>query len=433
MKKIYSSLALLFFGLGVNAQTLTLQDAIGISLQNNHGIQVRKLQNEATQKDVHVGKTGLLPKVDAVAGGNYSNNTSDVTFAGNIPSIIGANAILKGYNAAVQLSYTLFDGLGTFNSYQKLKNLGELSDIQSKISIESTLLQMIANYFDVVRNVQLTKVYEATLAISKERLAKANDNYAYGAAAKIDVLNAKVDYNSDFSNYTSQVQNLQNAKRQLNFLLGRELSTAIDVEEDYEIKVPAAVDSLKGKVLENNSSILLSQLNVSAAEIDKKIISSRFTPKIAMNLSYGTNYSENSASIMLKSSSLGFTGALSLSWNLFNGFSDKKELEKAKLLIEASEEKKAEAELNLEKEFLELYDALQLNITLIQIEEESIEAASLNLERSKELYYNGTLNNLQFRQAQINLLIAENKLNNLKFQAKLQEFQLKRLTNELIN
>ena len=374
-----------------------------------------------------------MPKVDAVAGGNYSNNTSDVTFAGNIPSIIGANAILKGYNAAVQLSYTLFDGLGTFNSYQKLKNLGELSDIQSKISIESTLLQMIANYFDVVRNVQLTKVYEATLAISKERLAKANDNYAYGAAAKIDVLNAKVDYNSDFSNYTSQVQNLQNAKRQLNFLLGRELSTAIEVEEDYEIKVPAAVDSLKGKVLENNSSILLSQLNVSAAEIDKKIISSRFTPKIAMNLSYGTNYSENSASIMLKSSSLGFTGALSLSWNLFNGFTDKRELEKAKILIEANEGKKEEAKLSLEKEFLELYDALKLNITLIQIEKESIEAAAFNLERSKELYYNGTLNNLQFRQAQINLLIAENKFNNLKFQAKLQEFQLKRLSNELIN
>ena len=108
-------------------------------------------------------------------------------------------------------------------------------------------------------------------------------------------------------------------------------------------------------------------------------------------------------------------------------------MEKTKLLIELNETKKQEAQLSLEKEFLELYDVLQLNLQLIELEKESIAAARLNLERSKVLFYNGTLNNVQFRQAQVNLLMAENKVNNLLFQAKLQEFQVKRLCNELIN
>lgn len=433
MKKFLFVFGAMCIGLNVNAQELSLEEALKIALQNNHGIQVSKLQNEAAHKDIHPGKAGLLPSLDFVAGANYSDNTSDVTFAGNNPPLIGVEAVSSGYNAGVQLSYVLFDGLGTFRSYQKLKSQGEIADLQSKISIESTLLQLIANYFDVVRNEQLKNVYESMLAISKERLTKMESNFEYGAAAKIDVLNAKVDFNNDRSNLLTQLQNLKNAKRQLNYLLGRELTTDFKVQTSYQVNTPLSADSLKSKVLSNNSSLVLSQLNLSAAEIDKKIATSRFAPKVSMNLSYGYNQSENNASIMLKSNSLGYTGALNLSWNLFNGLNNKKELEKTKLLIELNETKKQEAQLSLEKEFLELYDVLQLNLQLIELEKESIAAARLNLERSKVLFYNGTLNNVQFRQAQVNLLMAENKVNNLLFQAKLQEFQVKRLCNELIN
>ena len=412
---------------------LSLEDAMRIALENNHQIQVSKLQNLANQKDVHVGKTGLLPTIDAVAGGNYSNSKTDVTFAGSIPPLDGADATTKGYNAGLQVSYMLFDGLGTFNSYKKLKAAGEISGIQSKISIEGTILQLIANYFEVVRNQDLLEVYNESLKISKERLSKVENNFKYGAAAKIEVLNAQVDYNNDYSNQLNQQQNLASSKRQLNYFLARDLNTEFEVEKEFEVGELANKDSLKALVISNNSSLVLSQLNVNSAEIDKKLALSQFAPKISMNASYGLNYSENSASIMLKSSSLGFTGALSLSWNLFKGMSHKKELEKSKLLIEASEGKKKEAELALEREFLDLYERLQVNIELLNLEKKNIQTAEVNLKRSKELYFNGTLNNVQFRQAQINLLIAQSKLNNLKFQAKLQEYQVLRLSDRLIN
>ena len=292
MKKFLFVFGAMCIGLNVNAQELSLEEALKIALQNNHGIQVSKLQNEAAHKDIHPGKAGLLPSLDFVAGANYSDNTSDVTFAGNNPPLIGVEAVSSGYNAGVQLSYVLFDGLGTFRSYQKLKSQGEIADLQSKISIESTLLQLIANYFDVVRNEQLKNVYESMLAISKERLTKMESNFEYGAAAKIDVLNAKVDFNNDRSNLLTQLQNLKNAKRQLNYLLGRELTTDFKVQTSYQVNTPLSADSLKSKVLSNNSSLVLSQLNLSAAEIDKKIATSRFAPKVSMNLSYGYNQSE---------------------------------------------------------------------------------------------------------------------------------------------
>ncbi len=271
-------------------QNLSLEDAMRIALENNHQIQVTKLQNKANQKDVHIGNTGLLPSVDALAGGSYSSSTTDVTFAGSIPPLEDESAIVQGYNAGVQVSYMLFDGLGTFNSYKKLKAVGEISEIQSKISIEATILQLIANYFEVVRNQDLLRVYDESLTLSKERLAKIENNFKYGTVAKIERLNAQVDYNNDYSNQLNQKQNLASSKRQLNYFLAQDISTGFTVETEFELQELASKDSLMSAVISNNSSLVLSQLNVSAAEIDKKLALSQFAPKISMNASYGLNY-----------------------------------------------------------------------------------------------------------------------------------------------
>jgi outer membrane protein TolC len=78
------------------------------------------------------------------------------------------------------------------------------------------------------------------------------------------------------------------------------------------------------------------------------------------------------------------------------------------------------------------YDALRINIQLIELEKQNIEVAILNLNRSKELYENGSITNIQFRQAQLNLLQTQNKMNNYKYVCKVFEYQLLRMTNDLV-
>lgn len=421
------------FGFISKAQVLSLEDAISMALSKNNSIKVAQLQSQAIKKDAHIGNAGLLPKLDANAGGTYSNTVSNITFAGGIPPLDNINAINQSNNAGLQLSYTLFDGMGTFRTYQKLKTAGELSDVQSKISIESTILQVVSNYFDVLRNQQTLDFYKEALTISRDRLKRVEAGFQYGAGAKIEVLNAQVDYNNDSSNFISQQQNLFLSKNQMNYLLGRPINTLFEVVNNYPIVPLANMDSLKVKALNNNSSILLSEVNIDAAEIDKKLALSQFSPKVLLNSSYGYNFSESNASVLLKSSGIGFTGGLSLTWNLFDGLKHSKSLEKAKINIESSELKKEQATLNVEMEFLNIYQAFTTNLQLIALEKENVEVARLNMERSKDLFYLGSITNLQFRQAQINLLVSQNKLNNLNFQAKVQEFQIKRLVNELIN
>ena len=81
MKKFTLILLGIVAASSVNAQVLKLEDAIALSLSNNHNVIITKQQNEAKKQDIHPGAVGFLPTVDASAGGSYNASTTDQEFA----------------------------------------------------------------------------------------------------------------------------------------------------------------------------------------------------------------------------------------------------------------------------------------------------------------------------------------------------------------
>ena len=155
-------------------------------------------------------------------------------------------------------------------------------------------------------------------------------------------------------------------------------------------------------------------------------------PNVSTTMDYGYTGSASDVGIIKSSSNVGYTAAISLKWNLFDGMKKQKALEKAQINIEVNNSKQQQTLLNIEKEAQNYYDALTQNIKLLSLENQNKEVAQLNLERSKLLLDNGTITSLQFRQAQLNLLQVENRINNLNYAVKLYEYQLLRMTNELV-
>ena len=70
---------------------------------------------------------------------------------------------------------------------------------------------------------------------------------------------------------------------------------------------------------------------------------------------------------------------------------------------------------------------------IFEIQKKQVETATYNFDRSKSQYQLGSITAIEFRQAQINLANAKNQRAIAKFQAKLSELQLIRLTGELLN
>tara|TARA_B110000211_G_C14073979_1_gene551182 strand:- start:1535 stop:2842 length:1308 start_codon:yes stop_codon:yes gene_type:complete len=434
MKKIKHTIALVILAVSTSlAQELKLEEAINIALTNNHNIVAAKQQELAIEKTIHRGAVGYLPKVDASGSLSYSDNISDQEFGGNaFPDIKGAEAVSGSTSAKVTASYVIFNGLTRSRSYTKLKESGKLSVLQTKISIEGTLLQVVNSYYDVVRKTEQRDLIEQSITISKDRLKRVETNYEFGNGSKINVLNAKVDFNNDSASYINSDLALKQAKHQLNYLLGRSIETVFTVSKEIEVPIAESLDAYKEKAKSNNTSVILTEVQLNMAEIDRKLSKSNFMPTISSQINYGYSGTANEVGVIQKSTSIGYTASVSLSWNLFDGFKRKKALEQAKILLDMNGTKRAQAVLNVEMELQNYYYSLTTNLSLIKLETENLGLAELNLTKSKELLYNGSITNVQFRQAQLNLIQVQNKINNYKYMSKIYEYQLMRLTDELV-
>lgn len=192
-------------------ELLSLSDAIGRALAKNHDVIVARNDAQASRNNVHIGNAGLLPAVDLVADAGYRDSKVE-TDAG------GVNTATTTTVAQIQLSYTLFDGLGNIYTYKKLKAAGQLGELLARDEIEKITLQVSSAYYDVASASEALDIARESLEISRERLERAQRRANFGQANTIDVLSAQVDLNSDSVAFVNAQLDLNQSKRTLNVL-----------------------------------------------------------------------------------------------------------------------------------------------------------------------------------------------------------------------
>ena len=110
-----TSLALPLLLGGVFAQdTLSLEQAIGLTLAHEHGIRIARNEAAIAEAQATAGNAGLLPRIDATGRGNYSNQDTDLDFAEGIPDVQRNGVVNTALSGQVGLTYTLFNGMGNF-------------------------------------------------------------------------------------------------------------------------------------------------------------------------------------------------------------------------------------------------------------------------------------------------------------------------------
>ena len=432
--RIIGTVLFVFTLLFSNAQDLLLlENAMKIALENNLGVKMTINQKQQAENLANYGNAGLLPKADLNGGVSLSATNSNLEFAGDTPPIEDVAAQSLSYNGGLGVSYAVFNGLGSLNTFKKLKSQVDIAGIQLNLNIESTLLQVCNVYYEVARQQQQLRIAKNSLDISRERYERVKVGLEYGTVSSLDVLNAEVDMNADSSNVLNMNVGLKNAKRNLNVLLSREVTEQYEVSEVLVVDDARTIEAIQQKALNNNTNLLLAQSNISIAEFDQKIQQAFYMPRVSVNASYGYNYSESNASLILSQSSLGFTGGATLAWSLFDGFKKKTAIQNAQIALETNQLKVDEAKLTVERDVLNAFDLFQNSAALLKLEQRSVAAAQLNFDRSKELFNQGQITTTDFRQAQLNLNRAKSRLNTANFTTKMAEIELIRLSGELIS
>ncbi len=430
-----SLILLLFLSFSVSKaqELLTKETAVSLALENNYGIRIAENSVKVAENNASIYNSGFLPSIVANAGGSYSNDNSTATRQdGTSVEIIHAES--SRYNGSVGLNYTLFDGLGRSYNYKRLKEQYNLSELEAETVIQNSLLQIFTNYYEVARITENQKNIAESLIISKQRLTRMTYGFEYGQNTKLEVLNAEVDVNNDSISLINVQRLLANSKRNLNLLLGRNVTEDFTVVTNVEFNLIFEFNQLLEKAKQYNVEIQKIDKNIVISEYDIKISKSSLYPFLNLNTSYGFNQSNNNQTSLFKTlESDGFNAGVTLNWNIFDGGATKTRIQNSKINAENVKVQKELVTNELERNVANALEIYNNAIFIMNAEEVNVETNKRNFERSEEQFKLGQITSIEFRLAQVNLLNAQSNLNSAKFEAKNAEIFLINLTGDLLN
>ncbi|TYP92022.1 outer membrane protein [Fodinibius salinus] len=414
------------------ADTLSLSQAVGLALEKNHNITIARNRAEIDENNATLGNAGYLPSL--TANGSYRKSIENTTlnFSGNTPDTSRTGSISSQLAGSLNAQYTLFDGFGNAYRLKSLKRQAKLGSVQSRLEIENTLLQVIQRYLQTIARAELATINRQSIDISEQRFKRAQKQYQMGGRTKVNLLNAEVALNQDSIRYVQSNADLQDAKRNLLVLLGEQPSGDIHVQKQISINRELNLQELMQSALQNNASLVTSELETKLAEVSLKQSRSDRYPQLNAEASYNYTRSQSEANLLSFQETNGLTGTLSLSFNIFNGFQRKIDIQNAKIRLRNSKEQQQLAQKQLRRDMRNAYEDYSTNIFLLDKQQLNVQTAELNFRRTQKAFKLGQVSNTEFREAQLNLLQARQELVNLKVNAKLSEIELLKLGGRLL-
>lgn len=436
---------------------LSKQDAVTIALENNFGIKVARNEMKIAENNKGILNSGYLPTLTGIAGANYQRDDSTFEFPGQFLQDENGNVAVdpdtgapllrpetnlykaeaQRYNTSLNAEYILFDGLGRFYNYKRLREQYQLSELQARETIENTILQLFSVYFEVARLAENENVLLQALEISVQRIIRAEYAFEYGQNTKLDILNAQVDVTNDSINLLNTRQQLANTKRDLNVILNQNLNEGFKVDTLVGFIPKLQLEEYIGQTDLNNVALLQTEKNLSINAYDVKVNASGYLPTIGLNGSYGWNLNQNAPGAFFPgvnvNNTRNFGLGASLTWNLFDGGGTTVRVKNSKIAYENQELLQEQVALEVARDIANALAIYENRLNIFQIQEQNVLTNKNNFERSKEQFQLGRITSIEFRQAQINLLNAQTNKNLAKYDAKLSELQLLQLTGQLLN
>ena len=422
---------------------LTKAEAYQIMLKNNFGIQIANNLVDIAENNKSVLNADFLPSISGVAGATYDNNSSVTDFNGATdsegnprPNFEINNAETQRYNAGINLDYTLFDGLGRLYNYKQLKETYNLSQLEARETIELTTIQLFTVYYEVARVTENVQVLEEALDISRNREQRASYEFEYGQSNKLNVLNAQVDVTTDSINLITARQNLENVKRDLNVVLNRDLETQFNVETEVGFIDVLFLAGLEEDTSINNVNLLQAEKDITISDYAIKGARSLLLPSIGLTGSYGWNQSNNPASAFFPgttNTSNNFNIGASLRWNIFDGGRSVTAVKNARIFYDNQQLIKEQIKQEINRDIANAKGNYFNALEVYKLQEQNVVTAKDNFDRSAEQLKIGQITNVEFRQAQVNLLTAQTTKNAAMFAAKVAELNYLQLVGQLLN
>lgn len=288
------SIILLSQGIAFSQQKdWSLEDCIRYAIDNNIQIKQQGIQTEYQKNALELAKLRLLPSVNGSASHNYSFGRAldETTYQ------YTDNQTVQSNNFYVGASLNLFNGLINYNTikrsnYDVLSSQEDLNNFRDNIA-----LTVAMDYLQILLNKELVTATKNQLEITRQQIEKTQKLVDAGSVARGSLLQIE----AQAANEELQLINIENQLETsiLNITQLLELKTpegfqvfVPDIALDTNTLVTGNINEIYEVAVGTRPEIKSSQYKLIASEYDLKIAQGGRSPRLSMNNSFSTGYSD---------------------------------------------------------------------------------------------------------------------------------------------
>ncbi len=437
MKRIVISIISIFFmaTAPVAQPLLTVEEAVAAVLKNNFDILLLRNDSAVFALNNSYANAAFLPRLNATSGIVFNNNNTRQKLADG--SERGSNGLRSNnINSALNLNWTIFDGLKMFATREKLEEFVRLGSLNIQNQLTTSVAEAIITYYNIVRQKQQLRAIEEQMQVNEERVTQAEKKISVGLGAKPELLQAQLDLNAQKASRLDQLNLIEQLKEQLNLVAGFAPGTSYDVADSIPLNTGLIAGEIFSTAEDLNPGIQVAKQNIRIAELTLRERRAERFPTVSFNAAYNFSRTSNQAVVNnftpLFNRNFGFNYGFTATIPIFNGFNVRRQIQEAKLDVSYQQVvydyERFRVNIGISRAFKD-YEARKSTLAL---EEENIKLAKENVYIALERFRLGLSTSLELRETQRSLEDAYNRLIAARYNLKVAETELLRLKGDLV-
>lgn len=408
-----------------DAGDLSLNDCISIAIEKNYNLKSAEYDYQTAEKDVTGSYSGILPTLSARAGsGRLIQGAAEFLSTepvgvdpetGNIIygqiTRVSPKQERKSTSASVTVGQNIFDGGIWWNRINKAKTDRQSSEYSFLNERNRTILSIQTAFFDLNKQSKLLGANVAAVERSQAQLERSEKMFELGATARLDVYRAQVNLGNDRIVMLNQKNIVESARKNLNIVMGRDPMTPLNIKSSPLVneKLPE-IDELINTAKKSQPILKKYKEDIESNEYSISLAKGVHYPRISAYLQYDRFHEEAIKVFSDFDKNYQTRYGINFSIDLFKGFSDYANVQKAQIGKRYIEEAYEEYKRNLQANIQQNYDDYHSMLVIITINQQNLEAAKEELRLSEERYQIGAGTSLEVRESQVNMARAEQTL-----------------------
>ncbi len=413
----------LFFACLILSQQIiaaeTLEQIFFVAIKNNQQIIAAQADTKVAEQQLFATQGQRYPQLNISTGYKQlsespSTNTNN---GGQITQF--STAQKESLTAQAMISLPIFTSGRISHNINAAKAIKQAAIQNKQTTILNIKLQVANAFIDVFRAEKALEVANTHVHSLKAHANDAQNQYQQGMVARNDLLASQVKLSNADQIVLQQQNRLDIAKARFNQLLNRELTTKVDLLEEYP-ELP------QGTLFELNQQALIQRPELSSLSEQVLALNHQASSEMAnllpqVNLSGGYQYEENKHTTYENM----LVANVTLNWNLFD-ISTRHHSHATKHKSLALKMRRnnliGQIKLQVRQAWLDVKETTKL----VQVAKQAIVQSDENLKVSTERYQQGLATNTEVLDAEDLRIQANNNLNNAQYDVVMAKLSLRR-------